>query len=238
MIVNSEYDKTVGMIDAWNTAEGLGMANDRRDIKGGTAWNAGNSLIIVLAEGAQTRVELDPPEGEQADDRALKTWEKLRALIERPAQSGQNPVTPPGLIEPAIDTARWVALNTTGITKSSDTQEILKDPSRTAEYVERMRRVEKGINAISDMAVPQPSELESREEQKELPAVRARRLGLQSVEKLERWDRIENEFIPQALTQEKMAESAHVSTETIRKDIRQMKTHKSEFPTTWEVYGK
>ena len=91
MIMSGEYNELVRKIEAWNTAEGLGMSTDRRNIRGGTTWKAGNSLIILLAEGGyQASIELHPPDDEESDDRALRAWDKLTVLI---AQEASTAVT-------------------------------------------------------------------------------------------------------------------------------------------------
>ena len=77
------------------------------------------------------------------------TLEFVKTLVEAQEKAIDNVLLLPGLIQPAINTTQWVALHSTGVTKSVDAEEILKDPKTTSEYVETLVRLRKGINAIS-----------------------------------------------------------------------------------------
>ena len=75
------YKRMKAKIEQWNLREGLGMFNDNNDIVGGTGWQAGNSLIILLAErdGPPTLNLL--PNEEPANELAIQTFNRLRKLM-------------------------------------------------------------------------------------------------------------------------------------------------------------
>jgi hypothetical protein len=165
------------------------------------------------------------------------------------ARSRPSHTTPSGLIGSAISTAQWVALNMTSDTKSLDTQEILKDRDKTAEYVERMVRVEKGINAISETAVPgQPGSMKkdysvtgeksNKNNEDYLFKIdqTLRGAGKRTIRKRrERFVRIEKEYVGRK-TQAEMAEAEEKNERQIQEDISLMKRFPNLFPKTVERY--
>lgn len=76
----------------------------------------------------------------------------------------------------------------------------------------------------------QPARQQERSEDEPL-GIRAKRLGFHP-KRLERMDKIENEYIQHGWTQREMAKDADVAERTIRKDIGDMKARPDEFPKT------
>lgn len=89
-------------------------------------------------------------------ERCKQLWEAI--VITSPIEASKSKPAPmAGLISAAVETTQWVALNTTGKTISSKAQDILTSSEKTAEYIERMIRLEEGQNALRPLGLEQPS---------------------------------------------------------------------------------